>query len=79
MTPTHDVDQAYARFVSIVGTPLDEPLPDLVETIEHDGCAYQLATDRHKGCKPVDVCPAGYRVYRKWTGGGHHHAWEDKS
>ena len=48
-------------------------------TPTHDGCAYQHRTDHHKGCKPVELCPAGYQVYRKWTGGGHHHAWEGKS
>ena len=45
-------------------------------TPTHDGCAYQHRTDRHRGCLPAETCPAGYQVYRKWTGGGHHHAWE---
>ena len=40
---------------------------------KHDGCAYLTVECRNKGCKPAELCPAGHRVYRNWTGGGHHH------
>ena len=45
---------------------------------KHDGCAYSTAECRNKGCKPAELCPAGYRVYRNWTGGGHHHKDDDE-
>ena len=50
-------------------------------TPTHGGCAYMLyfspfAFADHNSCKPAELCPAGYQVYRKWTGGGHHHSWE---
>lgn len=40
---------------------------------DHDGCAYSTVECRNKGCKPAELCPGGHRVYRNWTGGGHHH------
>ena len=40
---------------------------------KHDGCAYSTAECLNQGCKPAELCPAGYQVYRNWTGGGHHH------
>lgn len=39
----------------------------------HDGCAYSTVECLNQGCKPAELCPAGYQVYRNWTGGGYHH------
>lgn len=40
---------------------------------DHGGCAYTVKADCERSdCRPAELCPAGYQVYRiEW--GGHHH------
>lgn len=44
---------------------------------KHKECAYSYVVCYRKDCKPAELCPEGYQVYRNWTGGGGHHHHRD--